>query len=104
MVTVTEVKMHETNNYYRQATTLFLNFNKERKKVPLPKNEETIKAFLRELKEGYPNNKPKAQGTVKAKLVAIRNLYKLNGVEDVDFDSLYKFVPQLFQTQEQQAS
>lgn len=99
-----EIKMHETNNYYRQGATLFLGFLKEKKKAPLPRNEETIKAFLRELKEGYPNNKPKAQGTVKAKLVAVKNLYKLNGVEDVDFESLYKYVPELFQAQTQQAS
>ena len=97
-----EVKMHETNKYYCQAADVYLTFLKEKKLKPLPKSEEVIKNFLKELKNGYGNNKPKAQGTVKAKLVAIKNLYVLNGITDLDFDSIYKYIPELFATSTQQ--
>lgn len=68
----------------------FMDWCKTTGNKPITKDLGVIKAYMKDLKHGYPDNKtPRKVETLKIKLTAIKRTYEVNGVVSyIDFKSI----------------
>jgi len=94
---MTDIILNEKSPTYRSGFALYQQWCKAKKKKVWAKNPKTIELFLSDLKEGFPSDKPKAVGTLKVKLSAVRNHFELNEqIGKLDFKALQKFAIDLY--------
>lgn len=89
-----KILLNEGSSTYKRNGKLFIDYLKASKRSMSATQDESIKAFLIDLKRGYPNGKVKTMATCRVKLTAIKNLYEFNKIEPkFSFKDIQKWLP-----------